>query len=406
MKINQAYALSSFIVLLAACGSREKNVTRAAPESESVTVAVTKASVQDLSRNLVLTAEFKPYQEVDVMAKVAGYLKSINVDIGDRVKQGQLIATLEIPEMADEVNAAMAGVQRSEAQVAQAKDEVRRAESGHQIAELSFRRLSDVMKTRPGLVAQQEVDDAQAKDASAEAQVSAAKSSLAAAEQQVSVSKAQLAKVQTLRDYARVTAPFDGIVTKRYADNGSMIQAGTASHSQAMPVVRVSENATLRLILPVPESAVPTVHVGQQVDVRVPTLNRTFPGRVARFENRVELSTRTMNTEVDVRNPGFMLMPGMYAEVDLTLKKANAALSVPVAAVDVEGDNSESGKVMVVTGDNRVEQRAVALGMETPSRIEIRSGLRDGEMVVIGNRTGLHPGETVRPKVTSLVAEK
>jgi multidrug efflux pump subunit AcrA (membrane-fusion protein) len=400
-------ATGCLAALLAGCGSQDKAAAGPSASQEAPTVAVAKASVEDLSRNLAVTAEFRPYQEVDVMAKVSGYVKSITVDIGDRVKQGQLLATLELPEMTDEVTRANAALQRSRSQVAQARDEVKRAESNYQIAHLSFSRLDGVMKSRPGLVAQQEVDDAQARETSADAQVSSAKSNLAAAEQQVDVSKAELAKLQTMFEYTRVTAPFDGVVTKRYADTGSMIQAGTASQTQAMPVVRISQNSLLRLILPVPESAVPTVHAGQQVDVRVPTLKRTFPGRVVRFSEKVALATRTMDTEVDVRNPSLILIPGMYAEVDLTLQNAPKALCVPLTAIDVDSEGVQTkGKVMVVNAENRLETRAVVLGLETANRVEIRSGLQDGEMVVVGNRAGLRPGSAVKPKVTEMVSEK
>lgn len=390
-------------LLITACGVTPKPgavAVAAAP----LTVAVVKAEVQDLSRTLTLTAEFRPYQEVEVMAKVAGYVKSITVDIGDHVKQGQLLATLELPEMADEMNRAKASLQRSHAQVAQAGEEVKRAEAGHQMLHLAYGRLNSVMKARPGLVAQQEVDDAAARDTAAEAQVSAARSNFTAAEQQVDVSKAELARFETMYSYTRVTAPFDGVITKRYADTGAMIQAGTASQTQAMPLVRLSDNATLRLILPVPESAVPTVHDGQTVGVRVPTLKRTFPGRVARFANRISSATRSMDTEVDVRNAGLSLMPGMYAEVDLALQQQNHALSVPVTAVDVE--TPAAGTVMVVNAQNRLEKKAVALGMETADRIEIRAGLNEGEMVVIGNRSSLHGGDLVSPKLTQMSAGK
>ena len=381
------------------------------------TVAVAKATTGNLSHSLVLTAEFRPYQEIDVMAKVAGYIKQINVDIGDRVQQGQLLAVLEIPEMADEAARAKAAFQRSEAEVAQAQDEVKRAESAHQMSHLSYERLATVMKNRPGLVAQQEVDEAQSKDLVSEAQIAAAKSNLNAAVQAVSVSKAEQGKIQTMFEYTRVTAPFAGVITKRFADVGSMIQAGTASQTQAMPVVRLSQNTLLRLIVPVPESAVPTVHVGQQVDVRVPTLNRTFPGKVARSAGKVQLATRTMDTEVDVPNPNLVLVPGMYAEVNLTLNRRNDVVSVPVSAVDLGSETSSddsskntaasavTGKVVVVTADNRVEPREVTLGIETASRIEILSGVRAGELVVIGNRAGLQRGEVVRPKITTLVAK-
>ncbi len=393
-------------VLLTASCSRSGNVEARSTSSDIPTVAVTKAVTDDLTHRLVLTAEFKPYQEIDVMAKVAGYIKQINVDVGDRVKQNQVLAILEIPEMADDMHRASATLDRSHAEVARAQDELQRAQSTHDIAHLSFERLSAVSEKKPGLIAQQEIDDARSKDLITEAQVSAAKSGLAAATEQVGVSKAEQQKVQTLFDYTNVTAPFDGVITKRYADKGSMIQAGIASQTQAMPVVRLSENSLLRLILPVPESAVPTVHIGQAVDVRVPTMNRTFPGRVARFDEKLSLATRTMDTEVDVPNPSLLLIPGMYAEVDLTLDRRNGVVAIPVTAVDIDGDKPSSGSVMVVTPNNRVEVRNIQLGLETANRVEVRSGLNDGDLVVIGGRAGLQPGQEVKPKVTNMVAEK
>ena len=350
---------------------------------------------------MILTAEFKPFQEVDVMAKVAGYVKTIYVDVGDRVKEGQLLAVLEIPEMADDLARAKATLDRSQAEVARARDELKRAESTQMITHLTFTRLSTVSTQRPGLVAQQEIDDAESKDLVADAQISAAKSSLAAAEQQVQVSMAEQQKVKTLFEYTRVTAPFSGVITKRYADTGSMIQAGTASSSQAMPLVRLSQNSLLRLILPVPESAVPTVHIGQPVDVHVKTLNRSFSGRVTRFVGKVSPATRTMDTEVDVPNPSLLLIPGMYAEVNLTLNRRARVIAVPVPAVDVGSDES-SGQVLVVTPENQVEIRKVTLGLQTATKVEIRSGLLAGDMVVIGNRAGLQPGQRVQPKVSTM----
>lgn len=378
--------------------------------SEAPTVAVARVTTDNLSRGLVLTAEFKPYQEIDVMAKIAGYISKINVDVGDRVRQGELLATLEVPEQADDLRRAKAAFDRSQAEVARAKDELQRAESAHEIAHISSERISAVATKRPGLVAQQEIDDAHSKDLVSEAQVSAAKSALSAANEQVSVNKAEMEKVQTMIQYTRVTAPFTGVITKRYADLGSMIQAGIASESQAMPVVRLSENSLLRLILPVPESAVPTVHLGQQVDVEVPTLHRTFPGKVARFVDQLSLATRTMDTEVDVPNPNLVLIPGMYAQVNLMLDHRSKALAVPVMAVDLNDEKSPNsgdattGSVMVVTPNNRVELRKIQVGLETPDKIEVRSGLNEGDMVVLSGRSGLQPGQEVRPKATSLAA--
>jgi RND family efflux transporter MFP subunit len=408
--VSQPYALLFVMAaayLTSAC-SKHEPVQAGTPKPADVpTVAVAKVSTEDLSHGLVLTAEFKPFQEVDVMAKIAGFVKQINVDVGDRVKQGQLLATLEIPEMADDLRRADAAVVRARAEVTRAQDEQRSAESVHSIAHLSFQRISTVAEKKPGLVAQQEIDEAQSRDLVTEAQVSAAKSALAAAQEQVNVNSADTQKVKTLMDYTRVIAPFAGVITRRYADTGSMIQAGTASQTQAMPVVKLSENSLLRLILPVPESAVPTVHIGQQVEVRVPTLNRSFPGRVARFVEKVSVATRTMDTEVDVANPSLILIPGMYAEVNLTLDRRDKVLAVPVMAVDRANSDSEpgaaqTGEVLIVTPNNRVEKRKVTLGIESSNNVEIRSGLNEGDSVVLTGRAALQPGQEVRPKVTAM----
>jgi RND family efflux transporter MFP subunit len=418
---TQKLAVLSFAFLIgvtfltSSCSRQESAQAQSTQASETPTVAVAKAATENLTHDLVLTAEFRPFQEVDVMAKVAGYIKQINVDVGDHVTENQLLATLEVPEMADDLRRADAAVERSQADVQHAKDELQRTQASRDIAKLSFERLTEVSKKRPGLVAQQEIDDAQSRFLVAEAQVSASNSALASARQQVSVNNSDVAKVKTLMDYTRVTAPFAGVITKRFADKGSMIQAGTASQTQAMPVVRLSENSRLRLILPVPESAVSTVHIGQQVAVRVPNLSRSFPGKVARFSDKLSLATRTMDTEVDVQNPSLILIPGMYAEVDLSLARRTGVLAIPVTAVDADNENTATtgahgtaaaGQVMVVTPNNRVEVRKIALGLETANRVEVLSGLNEGDMVVIGGRAALQPGQEVRPKVTSMVAAK
>jgi multidrug efflux pump subunit AcrA (membrane-fusion protein) len=271
--------LACAVLLFTSACSRSDRV-EAAASTTVPTVPVAKVSPENLSHDLVLTAEFKPFQEIDLMAKVAGHIKEMRVDAGDRVQQGQLLAVLEIPEMGDDLRRAGASVQRSHAEVRRSDDELRRAESTHEFAHLSFQRLSDVSAKRPGLIAQQEIDDARSKDLITEAQIAAAKSAQSAANEQVSVNQADEQKVKTLMDYTRVTAPFTGVITKRYADTGAMQTPST-------PVVRLSQNQLLRLILPVPESAVPTVHIGQQVEVRVPSLKSSFPGRVARFRAKV-----------------------------------------------------------------------------------------------------------------------
>jgi RND family efflux transporter MFP subunit len=372
-------------------------------QAEAPVVPVTKATRSEFTSHLVLTAEFEPFQEIEVMAKVAGYVKSIRVDIGDRVHQGQLLATLEVPEMQDEQAKAAASIQQAAAEVASASDELQRAESAHQMAHLSYTRMLDVSKREPGLVPMQEVDEIHSRDLVAEAQVSAAKSNLRAVEQKTRVAQAEENRLKTLYRYTDITAPFAGVITKRYANVGAMIQAGTASQSQAMPIVRLSQNTTLRLMLPVPESAVSRVLTGDSVDVRVPSIAKTFPGRVARFTGKVQQATRTMDTEVDVSNPSLTLLPGMYAEVDLHADQRNNVLAVPLDAIERKGDVTrvyqvgESGSIRIVP---------VVLGTETAQKVEIRSGLEEGAVVIVGRFSALKEGQKVQTKTLDLSGDQ
>lgn len=383
----------------AACSSTRASDDRASAAPPAVAVA--RVARGDLTQTLTLAAEFRPYQEIDVHAKVAGYVKSIAVDVGDRVKAGQLLAVLEIPELQDEMRQDEAAVRRSAEEIRRVKADLERAESAHDVAHLASTRLTNVIKVRPNLVAQQDVDDATARDRMAEAQVATARAAIASAEQQLEVSKATQNKTQTLFAYARITAPFDGVVTHRYADTGAMIQAGTASQTQTMPVVRLSENRLLRLTIPVPESAVTRIRLGEPVDVRVQSLGRTFPGKVARFAGRLSADTRTMETEVDVANPALELIPGMYAYADIALDRISGALVVPVLALDRDEQRTS---VMVVSG-GRTERRDVKVGLELPDRVEITSGLREDELVVVGSRSQLKAGVSVTPTVVAAPAE-
>jgi RND family efflux transporter MFP subunit len=362
-------------------------------------VAVVKAARQDLARGMELSAEFRPYQEIDLHAKVAGYVKAINVDVGDHVHSGQLIAVLEVPEFAEELAQASASEKRSELDVIRAQSEVTRAESTYDIRKLSYNRILGVSKSRPNLIAQQEIDNAAARFHEAEAQLATAKAALASTRQQVQVTGASKARVRTMMSYLRITAPFSGVVTKRYADQGAMIQAGTASQSQAMPLIRLSEIDHLRLVLPVPESIISRVKLGSPVEVRVDSLKRVFQGKVARFTGRLETSTRTMDTEVDIPNPAGAILPGMFGYATLTLESRTDALAVPVQALSSAGAKPV---LFVVNPQNQIEQRPVATGLETPDMIEITSGLQAGDMVVVGNRGGLKPGRSVAPKLVQL----
>jgi RND family efflux transporter MFP subunit len=379
--------------LLISCGGHSD--ADALKEEAPLVVPVVQVSRGDLSGKIVLSAEFEPYQEVDVMAKVSGYVKSINVDMGDRVREGQLLATLEIPEMADDANKALAAVQTADADIAALRDEVHRVESNHELSHLSYARIEAVSKKEKGLVPQQEVDEARAHDLSAEAQIAESKSRLRAAEQKLRSAQAEESRVKTLFRYTSITAPFEGVITKRFANVGSMIQAGTASQTQAMPVVRLSQNNRLRLVLPVPESAVSRIRLGQTLDVRVGSLGKTFPGRVARFSGSLQMSTRTMDTQVDVPNPSLVLLPGMYAEVDLNLDERHNALTVPLDAIEGTG----TGAHVYAVNNGTIQTIPVTVGLETAQKAEIKAGVQEGELVITGRHAGLKNGQKATPRL-------
>jgi RND family efflux transporter MFP subunit len=386
----RAYAAAGAVAVLAACGAA--HATSPAPPA----VAVAQVTRGPLTRSLAITAELQPFQEVDVHAKISGYVRSLAVDIGDRVQAGDLLATLDVPELAHEVQQADAGVTETTSDITRAESEVTRATVAHTVAHLAAERLTKVAAARPGLVAQQELDEVTARDSAAEAQLATAMAALAVARDQLDVTKANQGRVHSMYDYARITAPFAGVITKRYADTGTMIQAGTSSTTQALPLVRLEEDDRLRLVIPVPESAVPRIRVGGAVGVRVAVLNRSIDGRISRVAHEVEPATRTMHVEVDVANPDRSLVAGMYAEVAIVIDHLDNALVVPVQALD----RGESGaSVLRVDAKHVLARVPVEVGLETPAAVEITSGLQPGDVVVTGARTQLRVGQVVDPRL-------
>ncbi len=355
----------------------------------------TRAPIQN---TYTVAGEFDPYQEIEVHAKVAGYIRRINVDIGDHVKTGEVLAVLEVPELVAQLQGAGAGVRHSQQEVIRAKNEVARDEAQHVALHANWQRLEQASKARPGLIAQQELDDAQSKDQASEAQVDSAKSALAAAQQQLEISQATNSQVSAMSDYTRITAPFDGVVTWRYADTGSLVQAGTSA-SNSQPVVKLAEIDILRLRIPVPESLVSSVHVGQQADVVVHATGEHFTGKVTRFTDSLDRTTRTMQVEIDVPNEKYKLQPGMYADVTLQVQNHPDALTVPVQAVQQANGQSS---VLVLDQHNRVQPRQIKIGLQDPTRVEVLAGLQAGDRVVVGNFGSYQAGQIVEPKLAKL----
>jgi RND family efflux transporter MFP subunit len=345
------------------------------PAVHASAVAVGRVTREDLYNEVTIPAEFRPYLKVELHAKVSGYVDQISVDIGDQVKAGQLLARLEVPELRDEL--------------ARAKAAEQRAEADYKDAHLVYTRLLAVDKAHPNLVAQQELDAAEAKDGTAEAAIVGA--------------KAEVQRDQTLLAYTHITAPFDGVITHRYADPGSLIQAGTASDTQSMPLVCLSDNYRLRLDFPVSVAYVKDIQLGDQVEVRVESLKgKPFTGTISRSTQKVDEDTRTMIMEIEVPNPKLELVPGMYATVVLKVERRPQALVIPTEAVSTDKKTS----VYVVNHEQKIEERTVTLGLETPGKYEVLAGLKDGELVVLGSRSQFKPGQKVEAKPIDSLAQQ
>ncbi len=339
-------------LLIAGCGP----VGRAAPAAagSATRVAVATATRRDLMTTLTISSELEPLQEIDVYAKVSGYIQRLNIDWGTHVRRGDTLAILQIPEL---------------------EQQLQLDESAFKVAQLTYGRLAEVQASRPELVAQEDIDVAQGKQIEA---------------------KAALDRDRALFSYSRITAPFDGVVTRLDGFTGALLPAGTSSNKGDLALCHLSQNNVLRLVIPVPERAVPSVRVGETVAVQVSALNRAFDGRISRFSDQIDPETRTMHTEVQVPNANYELVPGMYASVELPLHVERRAVAVPIQAVQLTAEGQ--GTVLVVGAGDRLEKRGVAVGLETATYVEVTSGLTEGERVVFGAQGQYQSGQVVAPE--------
>lgn len=381
---------------VSSCHGSKASDDAAATNEPSARVAA--AQEGDISRVLTLAGQFQPYQVVDVHPKVSGYMTRINVDIGDIVRQGQTLAVLQVPELKAQLRAATFAMEQSKEEMTRAQHEIDRANATDSALHAQFERLKQAAATRPGLIAQQELDNAQAQDLSAQAQVDSAKAAMAAAKQHMGAATADRDRVEALEGYTNVTSPLQGVVIWRYADTGALIQGGTNSNDQALPIVRIAQSQILRLRVPVPEDDVQYVHAGDQLQVRVDALGRSLTGKVVRFTRDVNFETRTMETEIDVDNKDLSITPGMYANTLLGLEDHNNAVTIPVEALVLSGKQQT---VEVLDGNNRVHVRTVQVGLQGQKLAEITSGLNAGDRVVLGGQENYRDGQQVDPLLTA-----
>jgi RND family efflux transporter MFP subunit len=319
-------------------------------------------------------------------------LKWIKVDIGDRVRKGEILAEIDVPEMASEYEAASAEIRRAEAGLANAEAELARARAEVDLKRLTLGRLQNVREQEPDVLPQQNVDEARAQYDVSLAQVSVAESKIQVARSEKAKAIAARTRLATLMEYAKIAAPFDGVVTKRHVDPGALIQHAL-SQTNVAPVVTVARVDTVRVFVDVPEPEVPFVKKGLPVEFKVDALpGKVFMGTCTRFAVALEPKTRTMRTESDFPNREGLLRPGMYGQVTLVLEKRGGVLTVPPGALLLEG-----GKTYVFTVvDGKAKRVPVRTGFDDGIRVEITEGLTDIEPVIVTGKSAVQDGAPLK----------
>ena len=318
-----------------------------------VAVQVIQPERGPITRYITLPGEVKPYQQATLYAKVAGYLKTITVDKGDSVKEGALLAEIEVPELI--------------AERAKYRAEV-------EVADIDYKRLSETQKKAPDLVMPQSVDDARGR---------------------LAVAKANLERSDTLLNYAKLTAPFSGVITRRLVDPGAFIPAATSGGAaQNAALVTLSDFNRVRVQAAVPENEASLVATNQPVKFTVEGLpGRSFEGTVTRFSYALEETSKTMLAEIELPNPTLELRPGMYAAVKIGIERRSDALLVPVAALVQE----KAGASVLTLADNKARKTPVKIGFNDGQHVEILSGLGPNQAVILAGKQPLSDGQTVKP---------
>ncbi len=369
------------LALLAALGLTACGPTgEAAPPKQTaapVSVQVTHVARGDMIRSISLSASVQAFEAARLYAKVAGYLEKILVDIGDWVTKGQVLAVLDVPEMAMEYA-------QAEAELAEAKAQHVKVQTDYTLQKVILER-SKTLRAREAIT-QQQFDEATAKCEVAAAEVTLARS-------RIDNAQAHLGKLKTLMEYAKITAPFAGIVTERFVDPGALIQAATTASVNVSPVVTVQRVDTVRVFVDVPEPEVPAVDRGDPATLVLSAIpEKKFTGTVTRFASALDPATRTMKVEIDFPNPDGLLRPGMYGNLTLNLETHAATLTLPAPALV-----TEKGKTFVyVVEDGKARKVEVTTGIDDGMRVEIVKGLQGNEEVIVAGGNAVTDGGAVR----------
>src|SRR5712692_2195471 len=366
--------------------------TARAAAPDVANVQVTLPERHEIFREVSMPASIEAFEQTTLYAKVSGYLKWIKVDIGDRVRKGEIIAEIDVPETVAEYAGSEAEVERAKANTGNAEAELQRAKAELELKKITYERLKSIRDQEPDVMPQQQVDEAKAQYDVAGAMLNVSESKIKVARSEVSRAEAAKARLDTLKEYTTIRAPFDGVVIKRHVDRGALIQHAS-SQTNVSPVVTVARVDTLRVFVDVNEPEVPFVKRGNPVTVAVDALpGKVFEGTATRFTTTLDPKTRTMRTEIDIPNRSGELRPGMFGSVRLALERRENALTVPASALISEG-----GKSYVYTvADSKARRVEVKTGFDDGIRVEIVEGLSGSDQLIVSGKSGMKDGTPVK----------
>jgi RND family efflux transporter MFP subunit len=349
-------------------------------------VNVSRVTRSSGKSQLVLPGNIQAVAEAPIMARATGYIKKRNVDIGDRVKAGQVVAEVEAPELDQQILQATATIEQVKSSVQQAEAAIQQGRANENLARLTAGRMSNLLGR--GVVSKQDNDNAQAQYAAQQANVEALTKAAAAMRSSVTAAEANLARLTQVKTYQTVRAPFEGVITLRNVDTGALVNEGSTL------LFRVAQTGSMRTYVNVPQTEADSVKVGQRAEISINEFpGRTFPGVVARTSNALDPTTRTLLTEVQVPNPNGLLMPGMFAQVDLTMPRKYPPLMIPGDTLVVRSDGPQ---VAVIQPDGVVHFTRIQLGRDYGDRLEVLSGVEEGQRLAVNPSDEVREGAKVK----------
>jgi RND family efflux transporter MFP subunit len=353
-------------------------------------VNVSRVTRSETNSFLVLPGNIQAVTEAPILSRATGYIRKRYVDIGDRVKSGQVVAEVEAPELDQQILQANAAIEQAKSGVQQAEAAIQQGRANENLARLTAGRMANLLGR--GVISKQDNDNAQAQYTAQQANVEALVKAAAAMRSSVAAAEANLARLNQIKTYQTVRAPFDGVITLRNVDTGALVNEGSTL------LFRVAQTGTLRTYINLPQADAESVRVGQHAIVSISELpGRKFNGTVSRTSNSLDPATRTLLTEVQVQNADGTLMPGMFAQVDLTVPRRYPPLLIPGDTLVVRSDGPQ---VAVVRPDGTVHFTRITLGRDYGDRLEVLSGLAEGQLLAVNPSDEVREGVKVNPKTS------